>query len=354
MKSLLIVSKTIMAIFAVLLFAGAVSAGTGWDINIVAPVVGALSFIPTGAGIAAFAGINQEIWTPLLVEQFRAAEEAGFLTEIPDESRFVIAGRGENEVINLTDIGADPEVLINNTTYPIGFYTQTDTPIAITLNKYQTKATKVTDDEIQFIAYDKIKLVQTKHTKAIIETRNAMSIHALAPTANATNTPVIKTTGADDGTGRKKLIPADILRLKRAWDALGIPAMGRILVLSTDHHNDLLDWDTAKDTARYSADDTGKLNNLIYGFKAYVYIENPYFNTQTSQKLAFGATVTATDHRASVAFSAQEMFRAAGSTKIYTNLPDTQNQAWMFNVRHNYIVLPKKERAYSAIMSDAV
>jgi len=354
MKGILIFSKTLMALFAVLLFSGAVSAGTGWDMSIVTPVVGVLSFVPIGQAGLAFAGLNQEIWTPLLVEQFRGAEEAGFLNEIPDESRYVIATKGEHEVIHLTDIGADPEVLINNTTYPIGFYTQTDTDGTIELNKYQTKATKVTDDEIQFIAYDKIKLVQAKHTKAVIETRNAMSIHALAPNTNATNTPVLKTTGANDGTGRKKLVPADILRLKRAWDALKIPMTGRIMVLSTDHHNDLLDWDATKNTARYSADKDGKLNNMIYGFKTYVYIENPYFNTTTSTKLAFGATVTATDHQATVVFLASNAFRATGSSKNYVDEPDTQNQAWMYNIRHNYIVSPKKARAYSAIMSDAV
>ena len=68
-----------------------------------------------------YAGVYREIWTGELVESFQPQIEASFLNEIPDESRWVqSSGSGENQVIHLVDIGADPTVLINNTTYPIG------------------------------------------------------------------------------------------------------------------------------------------------------------------------------------------------------------------------------------------
>ena len=299
------------------------------------------------------AGLNQEIWTDVLVEDFRTTEEASFLSEIPDESQYVTATRGENDVINLVDVGVDPEVLINNTTYPIGVTDQNDTNIPISLDKYQTRATGVSDDEIQYIAYDKIRLVQRKHKNTVMKVKHAKATHALAPNSHQAETPVIETTGADDGTGRKKMLKADILNLKRAFDKQKIPVTGRILVLSSDHYNDLLEEDN-KFEGQLSSEKTGMLNKMLYGFKVYWYTETPYFNATSKQKLAFTAIPTANDYQASVAFYAPDMFRASGQTKNYTDAPNTQTQKWMYNIRHNYVVLPRKTRAYGAIISLAV
>lgn len=299
------------------------------------------------------AGLNQQIWTDVLVQAFRATEEASFLAEIPDESRFVSATRGNNEIIHLVDVGADPEVLINNSTYPIGFSQQTDTDIPIQLDSYKTKATKVTDDEIQYIAYDKIKLVQEKHKNAIMRVKHNKALHALTPQSNKAKTPILTTTGEDDGAGRKKLTLKDILKLKRAFDNQKIPADNRVLVLCSDHYNDLLD-DAIGKTAfngQFSDEVGGLLNARLYGFKVYWYVDAPYITVSSLTKKSFGAVPAAGDFQASVAFYAPDMFRASGMTKNYADEPGTQQQAWFYNVRHNYIVLPRKERAIAAIVS---
>ncbi|MGV4530500.1 hypothetical protein [Ornithobacterium rhinotracheale] len=300
------------------------------------------------------AGLNQEIWTDVLVREFRATEEASFLKEIPDESRLVSATRGENQVIHLVDVGADPEVLINNTTYPVGFAQQTDKDIPVQLDSYKTKATKVTDDEIQFIAYDKIKLVQEKHKNAIMRVKHNKALHALTPQTNKDKTPILKTTGEDDGAGRKKMTIMDILKLKRAFDAQKIPADKRVLVLCSDHYNDLLEDAVGKTafSGQFSDEVGGLLNGRLYGFKVYWYVDAPYITVSSLTKKSFGAEAESGDYQASVAFYAPDMFRASGMTKNYTDEPGTQQQAWFYNVRHNYIVLPRKERAYAAIVSD--
>ncbi len=299
------------------------------------------------------AGLNQEIWTEVLVEDFRATEEASFLNEITDSSHLVTAGRGDNDVIHLVDVGVDPDVLINNTTYPIAIMDQNDADIPIGLDKYQTKATRVTDDEIQHIAYDKIKLVQRKHKNAIMKTKHAKAAHALAPAGDTADTPVLMTTGADDGTGRKMLVKADLLRLKRKWDALGIPLDGRILVLSAEHFSDLLEQDN-KFADQFSNESSGKLNKFLSGFKLYTYLQCPYYTRSTKVKISFGAVPTALESQASVAFYKDDMFKASGRTKNYTDEPTTTMQQWLYNVRHNYIVLPRKVRGIAAIVSDAV
>ncbi|QEE51045.1 hypothetical protein FUA48_16110 [Flavobacterium alkalisoli] len=298
-------------------------------------------------------GLNQEIWTDVLVQDFRDAEAASFLNLIPDESRHVVATRGENEVIHLVDVGADPEVLINNTTYPIGFADQTDNDIPISLDSFTTKATRVSDLEIQYIAYDKIRLVQEKHKNAIMDTKHNKAVHALGPAAETATTPVLVTSGPDDGTGRKRLIMKDLVDHKKQYDSKKIPLAKRVLVLTSDHYNDLLIEciNANKSTDHLAHDDAGLLNTRLCGFLTFMYVDMPYYTLATLTKKSFGAAVVAGDVQATVSFYAPDMFRAAGSTKNYTDEPTTQNHAWLYNVRHNYIVLPRKTRAQGAILS---
>ncbi len=300
------------------------------------------------------AGLNQEIWTDVLVEEFRATEEATFLNEITDRSDLVMNGRSDNDTIHLVDVGVDPEVLINNTTYPIPTATQTDGDIPINLHKFQTEVTIVTDDEIQYITYDKIALVQKKHSKAVNKAKFGMAAHALAPQSHTEATPVIVTTGPDDGTGRKMLLKKDIITLKRAFDNADIDDASRILVLSADHYNDLLEDPKAQNLFPNQSQNeaTGKLNAMLAGFKLYAYNRTPYFNDAHTKK-SYGAAPVAGDYRATIAFVADDMFKATGRSKNYEEKPKPRTQQWEYNIRHNFIALPRKQRAIGAIVSVA-
>ena len=129
----------------------------------------------------------------------------------------------KNETIHLIDVGGDPEVLINNTTYPIPLQALKDGDIALGLDKFQTKRTAVSDDELFAISYDKIGSVIERHSDAITIAKFKKAAHALAPNSNTKDTPVIQTSGEMDGT-RKKCTRKDIIALKRKLDALQIPA----------------------------------------------------------------------------------------------------------------------------------
>ncbi|WP_027391785.1 hypothetical protein, partial [Aquimarina latercula] len=275
------------------------------------------------------------------------------LNEIPDESRHVAATRGENEVIHLVDVGADPEVIINNTTYPIGFSEQEDKDIAITLDNYTTKATRVTDQEIQYIAYDKIRLVQEKHALRIMETKHHKAVHALGASQQTTNTPILVTTGEDDGTGRRRCTNKDIINHAAQYNGLKIPFAGRNLVLNAQHYADLLyECELLKKSdGHLSYSETGMLKERLHGFKTWLYLDMPYYNLSSLQKKPFGSVVEAGDMMGTVSFYARDMFRASGMTKNYADEPTTQNHAWLYNAKHNYVVLPRKERAHGAVIS---
>ena len=304
------------------------------------------------------AGLNQEIWTGVMVEQFRATEEALFLNEIPDESRWVTKSpSGENEVIHLTDIGVDPDVLINNSTYPIPYQTITDSDIAISMDKFQTKVTPVTLDEIRTISYDKIKKTQEKHTRAIMKIKHRKALHAMCPAANTATTPVLVTTGTDDGTGRKRLLYKDLATLKSRADDAGIDEDSRVLVLCSDHYNDLvlegLEANSAAKGGLINASG-GNLNIYILGFKIYWFVNAPYIKPSTLGKVAFGAVPVAGDQKASTFFVRDDMFKAMGSTQQFHDEPTARMQQHEYSARHFYMCMPKKLRAVGAIVSDNV
>lgn len=274
--------------------------------NVLALVGGRLA--PAGA---LRAGVLKEVWTAEMIKAFRTAPEAlGWMQRIRSYNQYV-----ENDVIHFTEIGGDPAVLVNNKTYPLGITALTDADKPISLDKFDTEATPVTDDELHAISYDKMASVQERHRDALREKIAEKAIHGIAPDENATDIPVIKTSGASDGT-RKKMIFADLLNLKRQFDKMGIPANDRVLVLCSDHVNDLLETEQ-KFKEHYNLNQTeGKICRM-YGFDIYEYDGTPYYTMSTGKKLAWGAVPAATDARASVAFYAGRMMKAYGSTKFY-------------------------------------
>lgn len=291
------------------------------------------------------AGVKKEIWTGMLLDSLRFV--GTWAEGIADESRFV-----NNDVIHLTDLGADPDVLIDNTVYPIPVNSQVDTDIPIALKKLDTENTKVTDDELYALPYDKQGSVINKHRMALEVTSMQYGLYTIAPAANAADSPVLKTTGPNDDTGtRKRLIPADIVRLKRFLDDQNVPRQGRRLVLCNDHIEDLL-LTSEVFRNQYIDIQSGRVLNL-FGFEIYEDSYAPMYNTSTLARMAFGATPT-TEKAASTAFWTNEVFHAKGSANMYYDLA-SQNPTMRESVvgfRMYHIMMPKKRRSQAAIVSD--
>lgn len=298
----------------------------------VSPVVGAAvmnavavlfgGFMPWGV---LRAGVYKEIWTGELVKALCGLLEGTWLDGIPDSSSLV-----NNDIIHLVEVGVDPEVLINNTTYPIPLQALDDKDIAIELDKFQTKVTPITDDELYAISYDKMSRVKESHSNAINDAKFAKAAHALCAAKNTEATPVLATTGERDAdTGRLRLIPADRRRL----------------VLCPDHVNDLLLADR-KFKEQYNINQTeGKIGRL-YGFDIYEFGNNPLYDTSGNKK-AVGATASAGEFQCSFAFYTQRVFKATGSTRMYYSPAETdpEYQRKKINFRHYFICMFKKADA---------
>lgn len=321
------------------------------------PVVGALAangvallaggFLPANA---LHAGVLTEIWTGEMIKAFRTApENLGWYDRIRSYDQYV-----ENDVIHFTEIGGDPKVLVNNTTYPLDITALEDADKPVSLDKFDTEATPVTDDELHAVSYDKMASVQERHREALKEKVREKAIHAIAPgKAEAGKTIVLRTTGEKDATTlRKRMVPADLIALKAAFDKMGTPAKDRILVLCSDHANDLLLTDQ-KFREQYNINQTeGKIARL-YGFDIYEYNGTPFY-TSAGNKKAFGTTAAATDRQASVAFYCPGMMKANGSVKMYYSEAekDPLYHRNLVNFRKWGICLPlKADKTRAAIVS---
>jgi len=324
------------------------------------PLVGAVS----GAGVfglaytfrhsmprgVAMAGVYVEVWIGELIKQFNQWTQATFLEGVTNYSQYA-----KNNVIHLVDVGANPDCLLNNTAYPIAIQNLDDGDVAISLDKLQTKATRITDDELYAISYDKIALKRSQHGDSLMNMKYDKAIHAIAPPGHTADTPIMLTTGEDDGTGRKRLTIKDLVNYKTLLDKRKFPVKGRRLVLCPDHVNDLLTLDQ-KFEAQYGSYEEGKVGR-VKGFDIYEYVNCPYFKLSDKTKLAFGGVpVDGTHNQASVFFLPGELFTADGDTKMYSsdaaNSPLTQES--LINFRTYTITLPKKQRCIGAIVSAKV
>jgi len=306
--------------------------------NGVAAVCGLFNMAPAGS---LRAGVLTEVWTGELVKYLRRGLEATFLDGIPDASSLA-----ENDVIHLVDVGVDPDVLVNNTTYPIPLQALNDTDITISLDKFQSKVTPITDDELYALSYDKMARVKESHGNAINDAKFAKAAHALCATQNSATTPVLVTTGERDAdTGRLKLTVQDVINMKRSLDKLKVPSQNRRLVLSTDHVNDLLETSqTFKE--QYNINRADGTVGRLFGFDIYEFANNPLYTT-AGKKKDVGAAASAGEFQCSFAFYAPRVFKCTGSTKMYYSeaSTDPEYQRNKINFRHYFICMPKKADA---------
>lgn len=296
------------------------------------------------------ATLLKDLWLAELVNKFRHDKE--FLRAVPRRDDLV-----NNDYIRWADIGADPDVLVNNSSYPIDVAARTDTEGSIQLDKFQTKGTSISDDELYALPYDKPGSVIRQHREVLEDKTAQYGIHALAPTtASSGVTSLILTTGASNGAAqpRKRLTIANVVAAKKFMDSLDVPRQGRTLVLCPDHVEDLLLVSEAF-VKQYQDIAEGKVLRL-YGFDIYEFSRNPIYKdvSGTLTKRAVGAAAeAATDQNSSPFFYAPNTVRALGSVSMYYRNAETspEYQQSVINFRLYHKVFAKKMTGFGALVS---
>lgn len=330
----------------------AIATSLGFNPEYVVGACIALSFLPLQPSGSLAMGLLKEIWTGELIKAFR--HDKAWLGEVPSRNDLV-----NNNAVHMVDVGADPDVLINNTTYPIAITSRTDEDVAVGLDKFDTENTKVTRDELYAISYDKMSSVIESH-RLVLEDKTAdKSAHSLAPLVHGVNTPIVMTTGSSNSEtyARKRATMNDIITLKRNLDDLKVPLQGRVLVLCNQHFEDLLRIDEVF-AKQYKDIPAGQVLNL-YGFKVYQYLNTPIYKVVdgTLTKKAFGAAATpSTDQASSFFFYNQRAFQCRGDVEMFYQdasiNPEYRQNVVGFRVYH--ICLPKKTTGFGALVSTIV
>lgn len=347
MKATKLIISTLVALLINIEMGTTIAAAFGLPVVATVLAIQGAALIPMPAGMA-FAGVKQEIWTGELIKAFRSDDS--FLSTIRSYDQYV-----NNDIIHLVAVGGDPDVLINNTTYPIAVDPRVDTDVPIALDKFDTTNTSISDDELYALPYDKISSVVEQHSDVLREKTAAKAAHALAPNTDEQG-PIVLTTGASNGesNARKRMTMTDVISMKERFDALKVPKMGRIAVLSTDHVNDLLRTDE-KFKEQYMNVREGVILKL-HGFTIYEFVDTPTYSVVSTvlTKKAFGAAAApSTDQAASVFYYAPRVFKAAGSTTMYLReaANDPEHRKTVAGFRQYFICMPKTTAGFGAVVS---
>ncbi|MGJ1363453.1 hypothetical protein ACR79B_15785 [Sphingobacterium spiritivorum] len=288
--------------------------------------------------------LNKQVWIAQIMEKYYP--EASFLTHAKDFSQFV-----DNDIINLAEAGVDPDVLVNNTAYPINVVERTDSPLGIELDLFETENTLIRRPHTIELAYDKLESVVMGHRNSLRAKTSTKAAHAFAPQSNTVNTPILETTGDNDGEGNKRLIPENILKLKRKYDDLDYPLDKRFLILDPRHVEDLLIYDLKlfKDIV----DLTNGQPKRFAGFNILQFTKNPLY-TSANEKKPWGSAAVPTDKFSSFSFYGDEVMRAVGSMHMYATENDAKERGTIVGFDMRFIGMPIRNKGIGSILSGKI
>ena len=290
------------------------------------------------------ATLHKEVWVRQIMEGFYP--DTSFLKYARDFSGLV-----EYNKINLADAGVDPEVLINNTTYPIKVSQRVDKPLEVELDLFETENTLIRYPEAIEYSYNQLESVVRGHRNVLRAKTGAKAASAYAPQKDTTDTPVISTSGATF-KGRKRMTVDDILYLKERFDDMNIPVEGRYLVLNPKHLSDLILFDV--NAFKNICDIRDGKPQKFAGFNMLQSSLSAVYNSTTMEKVAFGTAAADTDTFCSFAFNEDEVMKADGDVKMYARYDDPEERGTIVGFDKRFIAVPIRDKGIGAIVSTKV
>lgn len=285
--------------------------------------------------------LQKELWVNQLLENFYP--NSSFLEYAKDFSPLV-----EYNAINMAEAGLDPEVLINNTTYPIKVTQRVDTPVKIELDLFETENTLVRRPEAIEYSYDQLESVLMGHRNSLRARTAEKAAHAFAPKADGVFTPVVRTSGEKAGS-RLRMTIEDVLALKERFDDANIPYEGRFLVLNPRHLSDLILFDV-----KAFKDITDIVNGEPKRFAGFNILQTsitPFYDNVTGEKVDFTAKKSTTSTFCSFAFHRDEVMKADGDVFMYAKENDPEERGTIIGFDKRFIALPIRNKGIGAIVS---
>lgn len=327
-----------LSFFTAILISVIAGTAIGTSLNIsplaVSGGIFALSFIPQPSGVG-FMAIAKQIWVDQILEGFYPSDS--FLVQSRDLSALV-----EYNKINLAEAGVTPNVLVDNTSYPVPTASRDDTPLELALKTLDTENTVVRNVEEMETAYNKMESVIYGHRMALRTKSAQLAAWNWAPASKDDFTPVLAAQSTESNAkGYKKLSFQDILNLEAEFDLLEIPLEGRILLLHPIHKSDLMGEDL-KLYKQILAD------KKVFNFNLFVSTLTPLY-TAAGAKQDFGSAKTSTSAISTIAWHKDEVMRADGTTEPFVKYKDPEQRGDVIGFQKRFVALPFRSKALGAI-----
>lgn len=282
--------------------------------------------------------INKELWLETIVDGL--VPRTSFLAQAKDLSSFV-----EYNKLNLAEAGVDPEVLIDNTTYPVGTASRTDLPHELPLHTFDTKNTVVRNVEKMEASYDKMASVTLGHKNSLIRKTSAYAAYAWAPQKHGDTSPVLKTSGAPTKRGTKAFSFEDFVELDRLFRNFEVDPASLVVVLSSGARADLI----AEDMKLYKQIMT---DNKLFSFSLFDTSVLPSYNLETGEKNAFGAANATGAGIACLVCSSDYVFRAQGTVEMFAKYNDPEQRGDVIGFQQRFTAGPVTGKYIGAIYED--
>jgi hypothetical protein len=216
-------------------------------------------------------------------------------------------------------------VVRNRTSFPASATQSNDTDIEYTMTNYTTDPLHVTNLEQIQMSYDKM-MSKIKNMTANLKEQVALDTlyawrpetgYIIATTGDTVDTGLVGSTGT-----RKALTFADVVKAGKMMNKMNIPKSGRILLVTSDMHADLLLDPTIKDKFNTSLANlnTGVLGSLA-GFMVMERSSTLACSSTNAVKLP-SAAVVATDSELAIAYHPDFIGKSIGNMQIYFNADD--------------------------------
>jgi hypothetical protein len=302
--------------------------------------VGAIVFAVITALVVPFRYLNtgnlnavteMKVWNKYIIEKLR--RRADWLVRSMDESKNVLGG----VTVYISQAGADPEIEVNTSTFPMVAVQRTDSDVNYNLDRYRTKPSHVAWEELQgAIAYDKIDSVLKGHGNALAEAIADNCLIKWSPTVLAKQ---INTTGDDidpvstQAGNRKGFKPEDLASAMIAMNVANVDKAGRVAIIEDNMYGyfyDKLSQSMMNAFNQFADNKTGQVGRL-HGFDIYTRSAVLAYANAGLTANAYGAALAATDNLASICYQEDMVCRAIGETKLFADKDNPLYQGDIFS-----------------------
>lgn len=286
------------------------------------------------------AGLNKEIWLPDIIEQF--VPQTSFVNEARNLDAWA-----DNGFLNLQEAGVNPDVIVNNSVWPIPIYRREDIPHRLEMKRFDTTNTvHINAIEVEESAGKRESVIRG-HRASLQEKFARMAGYNWSPARNGDTTPVnIVSTGQKselNGT-YYAMTYEQLLKLETQANMMDMPAEGRILLLHPWHAADL----RRQDLEMYKSFFNG---GMMFSFKIYITPMTPRYNGTTGERVDYDAPVQATDAISSVFYYREAVGRAVSDFDMYYRLRDPEYRGDVVGFNMRGLALPTTGKYLGAIVT---